>query len=198
MPRDIHATDWGAQSCTSRVSQCPAQQPKTVPAKRHCVHQRPSPNSKDNAHSKKVGVYSLRPIKNCSKLSKRIIRTAAFVKCKRHNNKKHGSDLYLSPEKLIPHSPTHSSDQLFADTNKPMGRQPYKLAGLDGYNPAQPWKEPTAQAQLSAIGNQPAPQFPELAELDQDYDGWPQKTPTRLSLRKLWRHRSHSQIAIWF
>jgi hypothetical protein len=90
--------------------------------------------------------------------------------------KKHGSDLYLSPERLIPHSPTHSSDQLFADTNKPMEPQPYKLAGLDGYNPAQPWKEPTTQAQLSAIGNQPAPQFPALAELDQDYDGWPENT----------------------
>jgi hypothetical protein len=89
--------------------------------------------------------------------------------------KKHGSDLYLSPKKLIPHSPTHSSDQLFADTNKAMDSQPYKLAGLDGYNPAQPWKEPTAQAQLSKI-SQPAPQFPMLAELDKDYDGWPENT----------------------
>jgi hypothetical protein len=82
--------------------------------------------------------------------------------------KKHGLDLYLSPERLIPYPPTHSSDQLFADTNKSMGQHPYKLAGLDGYNPAQPWKEPTAQAQLRAIRNQPAPQFPALTELDQD------------------------------
>jgi hypothetical protein len=55
-----------------------------------------------------------------------------------------------------------------------MESQPYKLAGLDGYNPAQPWKEPTAQAQLSAIGNPKAPQFPTLVELDQD--GWPENT----------------------
>jgi hypothetical protein len=90
--------------------------------------------------------------------------------------KKHGSDLYLSPERLIPHSPTQSSDQLFADTNKPIVKEPYKLAGLDGYNPAQPWKEATAQAQLNAVNNQAAPKFPALAELDQDYDGWPDNT----------------------
>jgi hypothetical protein len=52
-----------------------------------------------------------------------------------------------------------------------MDQHPYKLAGLDGYNPAQPWKkEPTAQAQLNAVGNQPAPPFPQLAELDQEYE----------------------------
>jgi hypothetical protein len=58
--------------------------------------------------------------------------------------------------------------------NKPMGQQPYKFAGMDGYNPAQPWKEPTEKAQLSTIGNQPAPKFPALTELDSEYDGWPE------------------------
>jgi hypothetical protein len=88
--------------------------------------------------------------------------------------KKHGSDLYLSPENLIPFAPMESSDQLFADLNKEMSKQPYKLAGLEGYQPAQPWAQPIASAQMSKLDLQENLPFPSLlAKMDNDFDNWP-------------------------
>jgi hypothetical protein len=87
--------------------------------------------------------------------------------------KKHGSDLYLSPTTLIPHSPTQLSDQLFPDLNKEMTKQPYKLAGLEGYEPAKPWAKTIATAQMSTLASQENHPFLSLAGLDNDYDGWP-------------------------
>jgi hypothetical protein len=85
--------------------------------------------------------------------------------------KKHGSDLYLSPENLIPFAPIESSDQLFADLNKEMSKQPYKLAGLEGYQPAQPWAQPITSVQMVKRDLHQDIPFPSLAEMDNDFDG---------------------------
>jgi hypothetical protein len=88
--------------------------------------------------------------------------------------KKHGSDLYLSPQSLIPHKSIQSSDQAFGDLQKKTISNPYKLAGLEGYDAAQPWSAPaaTSQVNLAIIGNLPT--FPTVQELDNEFDGWPE------------------------
>jgi hypothetical protein len=56
-----------------------------------------------------------------------------------------------------------------------MSKQPYKLAGLEGYEPAQPWAQPIASAQMSKLDSQENLPFLSLAEMDNDFDGWPDK-----------------------
>jgi hypothetical protein len=87
--------------------------------------------------------------------------------------KKHGSDLYLSPQSLIPHKSIQSSDQAYGDLQKKTISNPYKLAGLEGYDAAQPWSAPaaTSQINLAVIGN--IPKFPTVQELDNEFNGWP-------------------------
>jgi hypothetical protein len=54
-----------------------------------------------------------------------------------------------------------------------MSKQPYKLAGLEGYQPAQPWAQPIASAQMVKLDLHQYIPFPSLAEMDNDFDGWP-------------------------
>jgi hypothetical protein len=88
--------------------------------------------------------------------------------------KKHGSDLYLSPQSLIPHTPIQSSDQAFGDLQKKTISNPYRLVGLDGYSPSQPWAAPAALSQVGLAISQDVPAFPTVEELDNEYDGWPE------------------------
>jgi hypothetical protein len=81
----------------------------------------------------KSGSYELQPT---------IGRSRATIK-------KHGSDLYLSPQSLVPHWPTQSSDLNFGDLHKKTISQPYKIVGLEGYKPSQPWSAPAAAACLN-------------------------------------------------
>jgi hypothetical protein len=62
--------------------------------------------------------------------------------------KKHGSDLYLSPEYLKPHRPISSSDQVFSKLYKNTVSQPYQRIGVEGYAPAHPWGTPAAPAAI--------------------------------------------------
>ena len=87
--------------------------------------------------------------------------------------KKHGSDLYLSPQSLVPHQPIQSSDQAYADLKKPTISNPYKIIGLDGYNPAQPWSAPAAASQVDLSVIDDIPPFPTVEQLDDEFDGWP-------------------------
>jgi hypothetical protein len=81
----------------------------------------------------KSGYYKLRPT---------VGRSRTTIK-------KHGSDLYLSPQSLVPHWPTQSSDLGFGDLKKKTISQPYKIIGLEGYEPLQPWSAPAAAVRLT-------------------------------------------------
>jgi hypothetical protein len=82
--------------------------------------------------------------------------------------------LFLSPQSMIPHPPIHSSDQAYSDLNKKTTLQPYKIIGIEGYLPAQPWGAPAAAAKLNLAALEDVPPFPSLQELDYEYDGWPE------------------------
>jgi hypothetical protein len=96
---------------------------------------------------------------------------------------------------LIPYSPRQSSDQLFANLNKEMSKQPYKLAGLEGYEPAQPWEQAIASAQMSMLGAQENLPFPSLAGLDNDVDGWPDEVNPFLH-KEILQAKRRSQLKI--
>jgi hypothetical protein len=52
--------------------------------------------------------------------------------------------------------------------------QPYKIVGLDGYEPSQPWSAPAAAARLNLGLLDEIRPFPTLQELDNEFDGWPE------------------------
>jgi hypothetical protein len=88
--------------------------------------------------------------------------------------KKHGSDLYLSPQSLVPHKPIQSSDQAFGDLQKKTISNPYKLIGLDGYEASRPWSAPAAASQVQLAVLNHIPDFPTVEELENEFDGWPE------------------------
>jgi hypothetical protein len=88
--------------------------------------------------------------------------------------KKHGSDLYLSPQSSIPHKPIQSSDRSFGDLNKKTILNPYKLIGLEGYEASQPWAAPAAASKIHLAVLDDTPEFPTVKELDNEFDGWPE------------------------
>jgi hypothetical protein len=103
--------------------------------------------------------------------------------------KKHGSDLYLSPTILVPFKQSASSDTRFSNLNKESISEPYKLIGLERYQPAQPWAAKLNLAEITHI-----PRFPTVQEMDDEFDGFPESgnpfvnrehsTPTTLSKNK--------------
>eukprot|EP00978_Attheya_sp_CCMP212_P028530 scaffold98746_cov61-Attheya_sp.AAC.1 len=87
--------------------------------------------------------------------------------------KKHGSDLYRSPESLIPHKHLKSSDYAFSEFNKLVVDSPYENAGLDKFILSQPWATPSALALIQETPNT-MDSFPTVEEMDVDYDSWPE------------------------
>jgi hypothetical protein len=88
--------------------------------------------------------------------------------------KKHGSDLYISPQSLVPHRPMESSDHNFRKLHKKTVPDPYRIVGLEGYEPSQPWStsKHATQLKLALLNNMPS--FPTLQDLDNEFDGWPE------------------------
>jgi hypothetical protein len=99
---------------------------------------------------------------------------APLVGRSRATIKKHGSDLYLSPQSLNPHQPVQSSDQAYADLHKKTISSPYKIIGLDGYNPIQPWSAPAATSQANLVLLEEIPLFPTVQQLNDEFNGWPE------------------------
>jgi hypothetical protein len=87
--------------------------------------------------------------------------------------KKHGSDLFLSLESLIPHQHITSSDHAFSEFNKKVIENPYEFAGLNKFVPSQPWATPVAFAQIKELDTT-VPSFPTVEEMDANYDSWPE------------------------
>jgi HKD family nuclease len=88
--------------------------------------------------------------------------------------KKHGSDLYLSPQSLIPHKPILSSDTNFGNLHKKTVPHPYKVIGVEGYEPSQPWAQSAEATQLNLALLENIPTFPTVQEMDNEFDGWPE------------------------
>jgi hypothetical protein len=88
--------------------------------------------------------------------------------------KKHGNDLYLSPQSLVPFLQSTSSDTRFSNLNKQSISEPYKLIGLEGYQPAQPCFASAAAAKLNLAEITHIPRFPTVQEMDNEFDGFPE------------------------
>jgi hypothetical protein len=88
--------------------------------------------------------------------------------------KKHGSDLYRSPQSLVPHRSIDSSDYNFGNLHKKTVLDPYRILGLEGYESSQPWSTSKDAAQLKVALLDDMPSFPTLKELDNEFDGWPE------------------------
>ena len=98
--------------------------------------------------------------------------------------KKHGSELILCPQHLIPHQPIKSSDQIYSEFNKPIIENPFSQAFIEGYTPSNPWEAASAATSelLESRESSPLPKFPTVEEMDAEYDSWPESgnpfTPT--------------------
>jgi hypothetical protein len=88
--------------------------------------------------------------------------------------KKHGSDLYLSPQSLVPHRSIDSSDYNFENLHKKIVSDPYQIVGLEGYKSSQPWSTSKDATQLKLALLDDMPSFPTLKDLDNEFDGWPE------------------------
>jgi hypothetical protein len=106
----------------------------------------------------KGGSYELKPLTGSSNIT----------------IKKHGSDLYLCPKSLVPHKAITSSDLNFGNLNKPSISDPFRLIGLEGYEPATPWTASAAASNTNLAEIQNLPSFPSLQEMDDEFDGWPE------------------------
>ena len=88
--------------------------------------------------------------------------------------KKHGSELILCPQELIPHKPIQSSDTIYSEFNKKVSSNPFSHIFIEGYTPAQPWREAAAAAHASLDNTNAVISFPTVAELDDEIDSWPE------------------------
>jgi hypothetical protein len=54
--------------------------------------------------------------------------------------KKHASDLSPYPPELIPFQPLDTADSRYSQLYRPIGKSPYKEAGINGFTPPQPFR----------------------------------------------------------
>jgi hypothetical protein len=93
--------------------------------------------------------------------------------------KKHGSDLYLSPQSLVlPHRSIDSSDYNFENLHKKTVSNPCRIVGLEGYESLQPWSTSKDATQLKLALLYDMPSFPTLQDLDNESDRWPESGNT--------------------
>jgi hypothetical protein len=98
--------------------------------------------------------------------------------------KKHGSELIMCPKHLIPHKPISSSDQIYSELNKKIIDNPFSQAFIEGYTHTKPWEAAAAAMSqlLPSNGQLHIQPFPSVAELDAEFDSWPESgnpfTPT--------------------
>ena len=80
--------------------------------------------------------------------------------------KKHASDLSPYPAELIPFEPVDGADTRYGQLYKPIGANPFKEAGLEGFNPPTPFR--VAQNFLD-IGDFKDFRWPTLSELNDEF-----------------------------
>jgi len=86
--------------------------------------------------------------------------------------KKHASHLSPFPLPLIPFEPVDGPDNRFGQINKPIGKEPYVQAGLEGFAPLRSFVPPPSSHY--ACGQHPTPfHWPSLSELNDELFPFP-------------------------
>jgi hypothetical protein len=88
---------------------------------------------------------------------------------KRHE-KKHASNLSPYPPELIPFQPVDGPDKQYSQLYKPIGKSPYKEAGIKGFEPPQPF---TIVEHFAHCGDFHNFHFPTLFELNNKFKPFP-------------------------
>jgi hypothetical protein len=91
-----------------------------------------------------------------------------FVSNPSRREKKHASDLSPYPPELIPFQPLDTADSRYGQLHRPIGKNPYKEAGIDGFTPPQPFR---IASHFLTKGDFRDFHFPTLAELNDEL--WP-------------------------
>ena len=84
--------------------------------------------------------------------------------------KKHASMMSPYPLELVPFQPVDGPDHRFSTMNRPITKSPYVDAGLNGYQPYQPYKLP---ANLAIHHSHDDFYWPSLSELNDDLGDYP-------------------------
>ncbi len=80
-------------------------------------------------------------------------------------DRKHASDLSLYPVELIPFQPLDGADTRYGQLYKPIGLSPFKEAGLNGFQPSNPFH---AASHFLQAGRLNEFHWPILSELNDD------------------------------
>jgi hypothetical protein len=93
-----------------------------------------------------------------------------FVNKPSWRDKKHAADLLPYPPELLPFKPLDSADSQYGQLYKPIGKSPYKEAGIEGFTPPRIFR---IASHFSTTGNYCNFHFPTLAELNKEICPFP-------------------------
>ena len=104
---------------------------------------------------------------DCCIASRRLVLYRAFPQAF-PTEKKHASDLSPYPDELIPFEPVDGADTRYGQLYKPISANPFKEAGLEGFNP--PIKTFPCHTELfGRVGDVNEFRWPTLSELNDDF-----------------------------
>ena len=86
--------------------------------------------------------------------------------------KKHAAHLSPYPLELVPFTPLDGPDNQFGQLYKPISAQPFAAAGINGFEPIQPFKLPIHYASVIDTSRI---HFPSLSELNEEFQPFPWK-----------------------
>jgi hypothetical protein len=88
----------------------------------------------------------------------------------KQKEKKHASDLSPYPVELIPFQPVNGANTRYEQLYKPISANPFKEAGLKGFDPIQPYK---VSANFSITNQCAAFYWLSLSELNDEFAPFP-------------------------
>lgn len=93
--------------------------------------------------------------------------------------KRHASHLSPFPLPLVPFEPVDGPDNQYGQINRPIGLKPYLHAGLEGFEPLQPFKMPPSVDLATASHSCRTFHWPSLSELNDEMSPFPWETGER-------------------
>ena len=88
----------------------------------------------------------------------------------KRTDKKHASDLTPYPSELIPFEPVDGADTRYGQLYRPIGANPFKEAGLKGFEPPAPFR---VSQHFLDVGDFKDFRWPTLSELNDELDPYP-------------------------
>ena len=88
----------------------------------------------------------------------------------KRTEKKHASDLTPYPSELIPFEPVDGADTRYGQLYRPIGANPFKEAGLKGFEPPAPFR---VSQHFLDVGDFKDFRWPTLSELNDELDPYP-------------------------